>query len=44
MESLQSGLRKEISQLRAVVFPLSPRMGFVEFVHKPNKKLSQIRH
>ncbi|CAE6963250.1 cobD [Symbiodinium sp. CCMP2456] len=28
---------KEISQLRAVVFPLSPRMGFVEFVHKPNK-------
>eukprot|EP00439_Symbiodinium_sp_Y106_P083347 s278_g23.t1 len=29
---------KEISQLRAVVFPLSPRMGFVEFVHKPNKK------
>ncbi|CAE7534053.1 cofF, partial [Symbiodinium natans] len=28
----------KISQLRAVVFPLSPRMGFVEFVHKPNKK------
>ncbi|CAL1136860.1 unnamed protein product, partial [Cladocopium goreaui] len=29
---------KELSRLVAVVFPMTPNMGFVEVVHKPDKK------
>ena len=31
--------RKELSCLVAVVFPMTPNMGFVEVVHKPDKCL-----
>jgi len=29
---------KKFSHLMAVIFPMAPPMGWVEFVHKPNKK------
>eukprot|EP00434_Breviolum_minutum_P040236 symbB.v1.2.035749.t1/scaffold4888.1/size33416/1 len=32
---------KDLSRLVAVVFPMAPKMGFVEVVHKPDKKAKE---
>lgn len=34
--------RKDVSRLVAVVFPMAPKMGFVEVVHKPDKNLALV--
>ena len=31
--------RRDLSRLVAVVYPLAPKMGYIEVVHKPNKTL-----
>lgn len=35
------GVRTDVHRLVAVVFPMTPKMGFVEVIHKPDKFLGR---